>query len=314
MLATLRTKATMPMIGLGTWQSKPGEVRDAVLAAVRCGYRHIDCASKYDNQREVGEALQILFKEGVVKRSDLFLTSKLWNSFHSRHEVGVELGKTLGELQVDYVDLYLMHWPVNTSKEADGRKPLARSTPQPSLQETWGAMSELPTQYTRAVGVSNFSITKLKDIMSLQDVAPPAVNQVEVHPMLRQTDLIEFCTKNSIHVTAYSPLGSGASTAYFGTTERPSLLQHPTIVSIAAELEQTPAQVVLRWGLQRGTTVIPKSVTPSRIESNLKALQFALSSEQMDQISKIEPQYRMVTGERFTSPEGWYTTAADIWK
>jgi len=186
-VAILNSGYTIPLIGLGTWQSKPGEVKAAVVAAVKAGYRHIDCAEKYGNEKEVGEAFAEVFAAGIVKREDLFVTSKLWNAHHD--EVEKMLLKSLTDLGLRYLDLYLVHWPVNTVKEEPRMKPLPASSPQPSLTDVWSAMIDVQQKkLVRSIGVSNYSISKLKQLEGM--AVRPAVNQVELHPLCRQDKLL----------------------------------------------------------------------------------------------------------------------------
>ncbi|KIY46112.1 Aldo/keto reductase [Fistulina hepatica ATCC 64428] len=282
----LSTSAAIPQIGLGTWLSKPHEVEHAVEYAVRAGYRHLDLAIVYDNQDEVGAALKKVVPS-VAKREDLFMTSKVWNTAHRPEEVEKELDETLKQIGTDYLDLYLIHWPVafsacnppgskkfpaNPSKE--GEVELDMSV---SLVDTWKAMLALPKDKVRAVGVSNFTIEHIDAIYKATG-SYPVVNQVEAHPLLPQDDLLEYCKSRGIHVTAYSPLGNNL-------VGRPKLTEEPTVVSIAEKLGATTAQVLVAWGVYRGYSVIPKSVQPERITSNFKQVQ--LSKEDYESISAI---------------------------
>eukprot|EP00760_Papus_ankaliazontas_P029883 PhM_4_TR4508/c1_g2_i1/m.7742/K00002/AKR1A1, adh; alcohol dehydrogenase (NADP+) len=304
---TLNNGVVMPLFGLGTWNSKPGEVKAAVLAAIECGYRHIDCAAIYKNETEVGEALTQAFSSGLVKREDLWVTSKLWNSFHARHEVPERLAKTLSDLQLEYLDLYLVHWPVNTVK--DGFTPVPNDVPQPTLEETWQGMIDVyEKKLTRCIGVSNFSETKLKVIENLSVV--PAVNQCELHPYNRQDGLLAYCASKGIHLTAYSPLGTPDVAA---DQPLPTLLQNDVVKAVAAKYEgATPAHVLIAWAMQRGTSVIPKSVTPERIKSNLEGSKLRLSDEDMKALSSFEAQHRYVAPDVFCSENAWYKTPAEL--
>ncbi|WFC96845.1 D/L-glyceraldehyde reductase [Malassezia brasiliensis] len=271
----------MPQIGLGTWLSKPGEVENAVVEAVKAGYRHLDLAKIYQNQHEVGAALKKLIPS-VVKREDLFITSKLWNTEHQPGRVEAALDDTLKELGIDYLDLYLIHWPVAFDPSSgellpkeDGKAKLDLNTTE---VETWKAVVALKkTGKVKSVGVSNFSPEAIEKITQASGVAP-AVNQIEAHPLLPQDDLVEWHKKNNVHITAYSPLGNNL-------TGQKRLTEFPQVIEIAERRKVDPAQVLIAWGVHRGYSVIPKSVTPSRIASNFK--QIDLSDDEYKAVCRI---------------------------
>lgn len=290
-------------LGLGTWKSKPGEVRAAVLHAIRLGYRHIDAAWVYKNQDEVGEGIKEAISSGLVTREELWVTTKLWNDFHGRDAVEAHLRDSLSQLQLDYVDLYLVHWPV-TGVESE--------TLTPALEETWAGMEAmLELGLTKTIGVSNYGIEKLEAMKGYAKVMP-AVNQVELHPVWRNDPLLAKCAEMNIHVTAYSPLGSPDSAGMFKRAS-PSVMEHPEVIRIAAEVGRSAGQVLIRWGLQRGTSVIPKSVTPSRIEQNFDMFSWELSAEHMTVLSTIEPQQRMLVGDFWLKAGGPYRTLDELW-
>jgi len=304
----------MPALGLGTWKSKPGEVYNAVREAIKMGYRHIDCAYIYMNEAEIGQAFADAFNEGDVKREDLWITSKLWNSFHLTNDVRPAIEKTLKDLQLDYLDLYLMHWPV--ALQPGVGFPQSEddfiSLSEIPISETWKAMQAcLKDELTRHIGVSNFTIKKIKDLLSKCELRPEA-NQIELQPLLAQNDMLEFCNQENIVVTAYSPLGSTDRPAQFKAPDEPNLMKNPTIVEIAEAHGYSPAQVLLRWAVQRGTSVIPKSVNPVRMKENLEAATIELSEDDMKKINALDQNRRILTGGFWHAPGLGYTKAT-LW-
>lgn len=288
---TLNTGAKIPAIGLGTWQSAPGEVKAAVAHAIKSGYRHIDCAYAYSNEDEVGEGI----KEGVaaigIRREDLFITTKLWCTYHTR--VAENLDMSLKSLGLDYVDLYLMHWPVAMNpngnhekfpKNPDGTRDHVLSR---KPVDTYKDMEKLVASgKTRAIGVSNFSRKFLEQLLPKVDIVP-AVNQIENHPLLPQQEIVDFCREKGIIVEAYSPLGSTGS----------PLMKKEVVIKVAEQTGASPGTILLSYHVARGVVALPKSVTPSRIEQNLKVV--TLSSEQLSALEEISK----TDGERLVYPE-----------
>jgi len=288
----------MPALGLGTWKSEPDEVYTAVRAAIEVGYRHIDCAAIYQNEEEVGRALTDAFQAGDAKREDVWITSKLWNDSHAPEHVRPALETSLTKLQLDYLDLYLIHWPVALRHGVElprGPEDFLPLSEVP-LESTWEAMLKVSEQgLTRQAGVSNFSKRMIEQVSEATGHTP-AVNQVELHPYLQQDALIAACKAHGVAVTAYSPLGSPDSAAMMGRHDDVLLTQHPTIVEIADAHQATPGQVLIAWAIARGTSVIPKSVNPGRIEENWGARELSLTPADTTAIAALDRHQRMVDG------------------
>jgi 2,5-diketo-D-gluconate reductase A len=249
----------IPQFGFGVFQVEPAKTAEAVTLALQAGYRHIDTAQMYGNEREVGEAVA---KSGV-DRSEVFLTSKLDNDAHLPDDAREAFDATLAALGTDYVDLFLIHWPLPGRYDGD-------------YVSTWQALEEFyRAGRARSIGVSNFSAHHLRRLHTECEV-PPAVNQIEVHPYFAQDELREFCAGHQIAIEAWSPLAQGL------------VLDDPTIDSVARSVGKTPAQVVLRWHIERGDIVFPKSVTPARITENFDIFDFELSGEAVEAISALD--------------------------
>ncbi|KAK4506890.1 hypothetical protein PRZ48_000623 [Zasmidium cellare] len=277
---TLNTGAKIPAVGLGTWQSEPGQVKTAVAHALKSGYRHVDAALVYGNEKEVGEGLKEAFDSGI-KREDVFVTTKLWNTYHSKVEEGID--ESLKRLGLDYVDLYLIHWPVHMNpngnhplfpKHEDGSRDIDHKW---NHVDTWKNLEKLlKTGKTKAIGVSNYSVKYLKELLAEATVVP-AANQIENHPLLPQQDISDFCKEKGILIEAYSPLGSTGS----------PLFSEDVVKDVAKKHNVGLGTVLISYQINKGHVVLPKSVTPSRIEENLKTVKLDSSDlEALDSIHK----------------------------
>lgn len=312
---TFKNGDQMPIIGLGTWKSKPGEVYDAVLWALEAGYRHIDCAAVYNNEKEVGNAFEKAFSSGLVKREEIFITSKLWNSSHRFEDVVPALNKTLNDLKLDYLDLYLIHWPIAFKPGvgfAQTREEFYTYKDVP-LAQTWAGMEEAHNQgLTRHIGMSNFNRAKLEEIFQSAEIKPE-MNQIELHPYLPQKKLVEFCKSHGMLVTAYSPLGSGDRATSIKKDDEPSLLENETIKGIAEKHGCSPAQVLISFAVHRDIAVIPKSTNKDRIKENLKAADVDLDTDDMKKLLDIGTDYRFIDGSFFTGSKSPYNLS-DLWE
>ncbi len=259
----LNNGRTIPQFGFGVFQIKPDATAKAVSEALEAGYRHIDTAEMYGNEAEVGAAIA---KSGV-DRADLFVTSKLNNGFHRPDDARRAFAGTLDALGFDYIDLFLIHWPLPTRYGGD-------------YVSTWQTLEEFYRDgRARSIGVSNFQPHHLRRLHTESEITP-AVNQIECHPYLTQDDVRAFCAEYQIAIEAWSPLAQGL------------VLDDPTIVSIAKAAGKTPAQVVLRWHIERGDIVFPKSVTPARIKENIDIFDFELSGEDVEAITALNKNQR----------------------
>lgn len=290
-VAVLNTGAKMPLVGYGTFLSKPGEVGPAVEAALKAGYRHIDCAECYENQAEIGAVFNKVFNdpESGIKREDVFITSKLWVTYYHPDKVKAGLEKALQDLQLSYLDLYLMHIPISSEKK-DGKIVATRRTGY-SLHDTWKVLETChKAGLAKAIGVSNFPAILMNDFQNGAEIVP-AVNQIERHPYLSQMENVKFNQDLGVVVTAYAPLGAMGLMGKKFDKLKP-LFTNDVIVAIAAKHKHTPAQVLIRWSVDSGVVVIPKSVTPSRIVENFSVFDFKLDEEDMKQIAALDCDFR----------------------
>ncbi len=304
----------MPLLGLGTWKAEAGEVYSALREAIRIGYRHIDCAALYGNEAEVGSAIRDSISGGEVTRDDLFIVSKLWSNAHGRRNVEPALRKTLGDLGLEYVVAYAIHWPIALQPSAVLPSSAADLLPpsEAPIAATWAGMEAvMAAGLTRHIGVSNFSVKKLSELLSHCTIKPE-VNQVELYPLLQQNELVAYCASQGIHVTAYSPLGSGDRPDFLKAPDAPVLLEDPVIRSIAQSHDRTPAQVLIAWHLQRSISTIPKSVTPARLRENLAAADLVLTEPDMDRIAGLDRSYHLIAGEFWVFEDGPWTLQT-IW-
>lgn len=291
----------IPILGLGTWQSPKGEVYQAVKHAIDVGYRHFDCAYVYGNEEEIGDAIAECIKDGKVTREQLFITSKVWNTYHSRERVKLCLQKTLDRLKMDYLDLYLIHWPVsfqdddlnNFPKQDNFRIALKTDV---DLTDVWLGMQDVKNKgLVKSIGISNFNELQIDHLMKQNNLIPPAVNQIELHPFLQQKQLVHFCRERSVVVTAYSPLGSSPVTKISHSAiqvEKPSLLDNPIVVKIAAKHSKSTAQILIRFHVQNGVVVIPKSVNRDRLLQNIYVFDFTLDEDDLKKLNSLDSGYR----------------------
>ena len=295
----LAGSGSIPAVGLGTWKIPTTQASEVVWEAMRVGYRHLDCACDYGNELEVGAGLSRAFADGLCRREQAWITSKLWNTYHDPRHVRLACERSLRDLKLDYLDLYLVHFPIALefvpfdrryppgwfhAPEAD--LPVMKPV-RISIAETWSAMEELVhSGLVRRIGVSNFGTSLLRDLLAYARIRP-SVLQIELHPFLTQEKLLRYCRREGIAVTAFSPLGA---LSYFSLgMARPdeSVLELAAVREAAVRHDRTPAQVVLRWGVQRGTAVIPKTANRARRKENLAIFDFQLNEDEMKAISAL---------------------------
>eukprot|EP01018_Ginkgo_biloba_P024803 Gb_31078 [translate_table: standard] len=309
-VAYLNTGATIPLIGLGTGgglSQKKDEIKAVVATALQVGYRHFDTASVYGSEDGMREALNDAYQSGIVKRDEIFITSKLWNDDHD--DPVSALKTTLEKLQMEYLDLFLIHWPVKFRKGANQPLQTKEEDFLPlDLKSTWRGMERcVELGITKAIGLSNFSCKKIEDLLSYAKI-PPAVNQVEMHPVWQQKKLRDYCSKMNIHVCAWSPLGAPGSP--FGSN---AVMHNPVIHDIAKIHGKTPAQVLLRWGLEQGVSMIPKSYNKGRITENFQIFDWCLTAEDHEKISKMDQRKLNLGNFVINSTTSPYKTVQELW-
>ncbi|MEL6109544.1 MAG: aldo/keto reductase [Planctomycetota bacterium] len=299
---------SIPAVGLGIWKIDPAETATTVRSALEIGYRHIDAACDYGNESECGQGIREAVASGLVRREDLWVTSKLWNTYHRPEHVRPACEKTLRDLGLDYLDLYHVHFPISLAFvpfderyppgwffDPDAEKPSMAESPVPII-ETWQAMTELvDAGLVKNLGVCNFGTSLLRDLMASSDVKPEVL-QIELHPYLTQEKLLRLCKEHQIHVTGFSPLGALSYFSIQMAEEGESVIERDEIKTIASRCSRTPAQVVLRWAVQRGTSIVPKSSRTDRLRENLALFDFELEPSEMDTISALD------RGRRFNDP------------
>lgn len=288
-----------PTIGLGLWKIPNEQCADVVYNAIKVGYRHLDSACDYGNEVEVGQGIARAIADGICTRQELTIVSKLWNTYHREEHVQAAVEKTLSDLGLDYLDSYLIHFPIAQPFvpfetryppewvfDANASQPVMETAAVP-LIETWRAMEQLVNKgLVKTIGVCNYNSGLLNDLMSYAVIKPTDL-QIESHPYLTQEKLIRLAKNYGIAVTAFSPLGAMSYFELDMADELESVLSQPVIISIAEQHGKTPAQVVLRWGIQRGCTLISKSTKLERLQENMAIFDFVLSEQQMADISAL---------------------------
>jgi alcohol dehydrogenase (NADP+) len=315
---TLYTGAKIPAVGLGTFGSDrftADEIAEAVTGAATIGYRHFDCAAVYGNEKEIGVSFQKIMSSGI-QREELWITSKLWNDKHAEDDVILACQQTLKDLQVDYLDLYLIHWPFPNHHapgvDVNSRDPHAVPYVHENYMKTWRQMEKLVEMgLVRHIGTSNMTIAKLK--LLLQDASiKPAANEMELHPHFQQPEFFKFCIDNQIMPIGFAPIGSPTRPDRDKTPEDTVDIEDPVIVKIAQRLNVHPAVVCVKWAVQRGQIPIPFSIYPDQYWSNLKAATTEpLTEEEMQEIAGIDKKNRLIKGHVFLweSAKDW----RDLW-
>ena len=315
---TLYTGAKIPAVGLGTFGSdrfSAGQIGEAVFGAAEIGYRHFDCAAVYGNEKEIGVSLQKAMKGGI-KREELWVTSKLWNDKHAEEDVIPACEQTLKDLQLKYLDLYLIHWPFPNHHapgvDVNSRDPHAVPYIHENFMKTWRQMEKLVAMgLVRHIGTSNVTIPKLK--LLLRDAKiKPAANEMELHPHFQQPEFFQYCMDNAILPIGFAPIGSPTRPDRDKSPEDTVDIQDPVIIKIATRLNVHPAVICIKWAAQRGQVPIPFSIYPREYLSNLKAAMVdPLTEEEMQEIAGINKNNRLIKGQVFLweSAKDW----TDLW-
>jgi len=312
---TLQNGDKLPKVGYGFWKVDPDRTAGLVQEAVKRGYRHLDCACDYGNEKQVGQGIQATLKAGDCSREDLWVTSKLWNTYHAPEHVEAACRKSLSDLQLDYLDLYLIHFPISQKyvpfeeryppgwfSDPEAANPKMEMNPVP-IAETWKAMEKLVDDgLVKHIGISNFGTSLIRDLLSTARIRP-SVLQVELHPYLTQEKLLKYCEMEQIAVTGFSPLGALSYLSLNMADREESVLEQKVMKAAAERTGKSPAQVVLRWGVQRGTAVIPKTEKPERLTENLSLFDFELTDDEMQAISGLN------RNRRFNDPGDFCASA-----
>lgn len=311
----LNTGAELPSVGLGMWKVDKADAARVTTEAIEIGYRHLDCACDYGNEVEVGQGIADAIKAGHCTREDLWVTSKLWNTYHAAEHVRPACEKTLSDLGLEYLDLYLIHFPIAQKyvsfderyppewfSDPSADSPKVELAPVP-ISETWRAMEELvEAGLVKNIGVCNFGTSLLRDLCNYAKVRP-SVLQVETHPYLTQEKLLRFCNEQEIAYTSFSPLGAQSYFSLNMAESSEAVIEQPVVREIAKAHGRTAAQVVLRWGVQRGTAIVPKSSKRERLIENLSLFDFELTADEMAAIDALN------RNRRFNDP-GHFAEAA----
>lgn len=305
---SLANGAKLPTVGLGLWKIAPENTASMVETAIGCGYRHLDAACDYGNEVQAGVGIQSALSKGLCSRDELWVTSKLWNTYHRPEHVRPAIERTLQDLKLDYLDLYLVHFPITLKYvpieqryppgwfyDPSANEPKMETDSVP-ISETWGAMEEIQKAgLCKQIGISNFCISLIRDLLSYASIRP-TVLQVESHPYLVQEKLLRYCQQEHIAYTAFSPLGAGSYVELGMATGADSVLNEPIVNQLSKKYGRSPAQIALRWAVQRGTAVVPKTSRVERLKENISLYDFELTTDEMAAISSLD------RNQRFNDP------------